>query len=313
MGSRTVRVAVLGAGIMGSSVALFLARKGARVTLIDAAPRAFWGASRWNEGKIHLGYLYSGDPTLETARLLLRGALSFKPLTEELIGCSLAPATTADDEVYLVHRDSVVTPEAMGRYFEAVTGLVRAAPNAGDYLVDASACATEPLSRRELESLADAHAIVAGFRVPERSVWTSWVADRYLGAIEAEPRIELLSATRVTAVRPAETTVDGRWRVVSDVRRLWRLRFCRQRAVGKQTRDRCDRWPASGARLVASLSPGGLHTYGQAGRCAQRRDRFGAVRRCQELYGARLLPLMVSGRSGGGRRRPITTLSPSLG
>jgi len=52
-------VAILGAGIMGSSTALFLARRGAAVTLFDAAPAPFSCASRWNEGKIHLGFLYS--------------------------------------------------------------------------------------------------------------------------------------------------------------------------------------------------------------------------------------------------------------
>ena len=50
-----MHVAVLGAGIMGCSAALCLARRGARVTLLDAAPRPCVGASRWNEGKIHLG------------------------------------------------------------------------------------------------------------------------------------------------------------------------------------------------------------------------------------------------------------------
>ncbi len=56
-------VAVLGAGILGSSVALFLARRGALVTLFDARDRPFEGASRWNEGKIHLGYIYAADQT----------------------------------------------------------------------------------------------------------------------------------------------------------------------------------------------------------------------------------------------------------
>ena len=55
------RVAVLGAGIMGSSTALYLARAGIQVDLFDAADRPFSGASRWNEGKIHLGFLYAND------------------------------------------------------------------------------------------------------------------------------------------------------------------------------------------------------------------------------------------------------------
>ena len=71
---KSITVAVLGAGIMGVTTAMFLARKGVHVTLIDAAARPFDGASRWNEGKIHLGHLYAADPGLQTARRLLPGA-----------------------------------------------------------------------------------------------------------------------------------------------------------------------------------------------------------------------------------------------
>lgn len=89
------RVAILGAGIMGCSVALFLARRGADVSLFDAADRPFTSASRWNEGKIHLGYLYSADPSLRTADHVLPGGLHFRPLVEELLDSSLASVITA--------------------------------------------------------------------------------------------------------------------------------------------------------------------------------------------------------------------------
>jgi glycine/D-amino acid oxidase-like deaminating enzyme len=62
----TRRVAVIGAGIMGGATALFLARRGVEVVLFEAAPAPFAGASRWNEGKIHLGFLYAADPSLRT-------------------------------------------------------------------------------------------------------------------------------------------------------------------------------------------------------------------------------------------------------
>ena len=48
-------VAVLGAGIMGTCLALMLARRGRRVVLFDKAAMPMSAASRWNEGKIHLG------------------------------------------------------------------------------------------------------------------------------------------------------------------------------------------------------------------------------------------------------------------
>lgn len=61
------RVAVLGAGIMGCSVAIQLARRGFDVTVFDRETAPMAAASRWNEGKIHLGYIYGADPTRHRA------------------------------------------------------------------------------------------------------------------------------------------------------------------------------------------------------------------------------------------------------
>ena len=235
------RVAVLGAGIMGSSVALFLARRGIQVTLIDGASEPFSGASRWNEGKIHLGYLYAGDPTLATARNVLRGGLTFRGLTEELIGCSLEEAITPHDDIYLIHRDSVATPEATAGYFEQVTQQARTDPNASGYLADVSHSHVHRLAQTELEEIANTDAIVAGFQVPERSVLTNWIANRFVGALAAEPRIELRLDTRVTGIRPSPKAA-GRWLIESDhpidgdfdvvVNALWHGRLAIDRAAG---------------------------------------------------------------------------------
>ncbi len=208
----TLRVAVLGAGIMGSSTALFLARRGAAVTLFDAAAQPFSGASRWNEGKIHLGFLYSADRSLATVRQVLPGGLVFKPLVEELIGCPLDGATTPSDDTYLCHRESVITPDQMQAYFGQAARLVREHPHAARYLVDVRSCQATALTAAELNALSGSPDVLAGYRVPERSVATTWVADRFVGALNAEPRIEQCMAGTVTAVRPQTPgQTDGRW------------------------------------------------------------------------------------------------------
>ena len=84
------RIAVLGAGVMGCSTAIFLARKGFQVSIFDKEKQPFSAASRWNEGKIHLGFIYSADPSLRTANHVIPGGLNFRPLIEELTGTSLA-------------------------------------------------------------------------------------------------------------------------------------------------------------------------------------------------------------------------------
>lgn len=126
-GKKHHRVAVLGAGILGCSTALFLARQGAEVVLIDRDAELLRGASRWNEGKIHLGFLYSGDPSLRTAKELLPGGLLFRPLMEDLLECSLDDITESQD-LYLVHHDSIVSVEDTARYFNRLTDIISEHP-----------------------------------------------------------------------------------------------------------------------------------------------------------------------------------------
>jgi glycine/D-amino acid oxidase-like deaminating enzyme len=204
-----IRVAVLGAGIMGASTALFLARRGAHVTLFDQADHPFTRASRWNEGKIHLGYLYAADPSLDTARRLLPGGLTFRALTEELIGSSLESAITRGEETYLVHRSSVVDAAATEQYFEAVGALVDSHGRTREYLAPIVSARPRKLSRAELGRAYDTTDIVAGFSVPERSVHTNWVADRFVDALSAEPRVEARMATRVLSLRRCGPSPDS--------------------------------------------------------------------------------------------------------
>ncbi|MFA6985080.1 MAG: FAD-dependent oxidoreductase [Arenimonas sp.] len=208
-----LRVAVLGAGIMGSATALLLARRGVPVRLIDAAPEPFQGASRWNEGKIHLGHLYAADPSLRTARRLLPGGLAFKPLVESLLGSPIDEAITAHDDTYLVHRHSVVDAEAMGNYLRAATALAREHPEAQHYLGDLRQAAVQRLDARQLDADYDTASVIAGYRVPERSVDTQWLADRFVQALAAEDRIEQRLSTRVTAVRRTAPELDSPLRV----------------------------------------------------------------------------------------------------
>lgn len=205
--ARPLRVAVLGAGIMGSSTALLLARHGAKVRLFDAAPAPMSGASRWNEGKIHLGHLYAADPSLATARCVLPGGLAFPNLLRELVGVALDDLVTPQDDLYVVHRDSVVPAPAMAAYLDAVTALAREHPDARAYFSDLRAARTRTLDAAELRRSHDTGAVTAGFVVPERSIDTRRVADHFVDALRAQAGIDQAMATRVVAVeRDLETS-----------------------------------------------------------------------------------------------------------
>ena len=210
------RVAVLGAGIMGSCTALYLARRGIQVDVFDEEPVPCSGASRWNEGKIHLGYMYAASQSLETLHALLPGALSFKPLIEDLIGASIDQATALSDETYLVHRNSVIGAADVAAYHGQVAEVVRQHPHARQYVVDARASRVHRLTPAEVEAMTDPTVVLAGFRVLERSVNTAWIADRLTAALAAEPRVRLFMRHRVVDVptghhpgdRPAVATAD---------------------------------------------------------------------------------------------------------
>lgn len=203
---------MLGAGILGSCVALFLARRGIDVDLFDLEDAPMSGVSRWNEGKIHLGYLYGGDGGGDTARHLIPGGLAFAPLLRELIEQPLDGHITGADDVFLIHRDSIVRAEQARDYYRRVSDLVRDFPGAGDYLADVRCAAARPLSAGELASIADPELARAGFHVPERSVQTNWIADRLCDALAAQPRIRQRMRTRVAGAAPIDG-IAGPWRV----------------------------------------------------------------------------------------------------
>lgn len=203
---------------MGTATALFLARSGVRVTLFDRAPVPLTGASRWNEGKIHLGYLYAAAPSLETARRLLPGGLLFKTLIEELVGGSIDEAVSDQDDVYLVHRRSVVGLDATARYVKAVRELAAGHPDSGRYLAAVNGSTPQQLTKAQLEADFETRDIVGGFRVPERSVSTRWIADRLIDALEAEDRIELAMQSCVQHVRRTSPASDAPLVVECDIR-----------------------------------------------------------------------------------------------
>ena len=53
---------------------------------------------------IHLGYVYANDPTMQTARLMARGALNFTSLMRRWIGDAIDAIPVSEPFYYVVHR-----------------------------------------------------------------------------------------------------------------------------------------------------------------------------------------------------------------
>src|SRR5262245_56905214 len=122
-----MRIAVLGAGLSGACAALELAEAGHEVDLCDRERVPLSQASYGNEGKIHLGLVYALDRSGRTARTMLEGALSFRPLLARWLGAEAIRKSTSDRFIYAVHRDSMASAASIRRHFEKVAGAFRSA------------------------------------------------------------------------------------------------------------------------------------------------------------------------------------------
>jgi len=195
------KIAVLGSGVMGSSVALFLARNSHQIDLFEQAAKPFTGASRYNEGKIHLGYLYGADPTLKTAKKLIPGGLAFPRLLRELIDVNIDQFVTAKDDLYLIHRSSVADSQQSLQVATQVSALLSQHPESNEYFVPLKNAAAKPLAQSWLQNNCDTDHIVSGFSVPERSISTQPIADAFVNALNATSNISLYCNHRVIQVK----------------------------------------------------------------------------------------------------------------
>ncbi|MZR31636.1 NAD(P)/FAD-dependent oxidoreductase [Sneathiella litorea] len=210
-----MRIAILGAGIMGSSLAILLARRGANVTLFEGGGAPMMGASRWNEGKIHLGYVYAGDPTLASARHVLSGGISFAPIVSEILQTDIRPYSTTEDDLFVLHQDSVVDKAEFKGFLKKLDEIAGSHPDAGDYFGNLSGYSSLELTTKEIEPIANPETTVSAFRVPERSVQTEVIAGLYCAALGNDKKITLETGCTVTNVSPQDMD-NGSWSVTCD-------------------------------------------------------------------------------------------------
>src|SRR6516162_1999613 len=119
-----ILVGVLGGGLQGCCTAIALASRRVRVILFDKNDALLSRTAIANEGKIHLGYMYAGDPTLSTAKTMMAGALSFAPFLERHLGQPMQSFSVSAPASYVVHRDSQRNAGDVGAYLKTVHALI---------------------------------------------------------------------------------------------------------------------------------------------------------------------------------------------
>lgn len=232
-------VGVLGGGLQGCSVALELASRGLRVTLIDENDGLLARTAIANEGKIHLGYMYAADPSLRTAKAMLSGALAFEPFLRRHLGTEFVWETSSP-AAYVVHRDSQHGTAEVAGYLAAVHDLVAEAavvPGAA-YLGGDVIAPIRRWSAAEIEAHFDPTSALAVFDSPEVAVDPLALAALVRARIADEPRIEVRLGHRVESVRRepgGDLTVAGpAWQATFGqvVNALWGGRMAVDQTMG---------------------------------------------------------------------------------
>jgi glycine/D-amino acid oxidase-like deaminating enzyme len=198
-----LHVVIVGAGLQGCCIALEMALRGAKVTILEQDSLTFNRASLRNEGKIHLGIIYAQDETFKTAQYQLEGALQFRKLLSRWIGLKSHSLSLSNPFQYVVAQDSLLTPSQLEQHFfkveQAMNSLFEK-DEAIDYLGSRCSKIYEKLSDNDLSRLYPRGDIEAVFQTSELAIDTQELAILIRGAIAASSNITTRVNTKVIAI-----------------------------------------------------------------------------------------------------------------
>lgn len=196
------RVAVLGAGIQGACVALELAARGYPVDLYDRNAACVTQASAQNEGKIHLGYVYANDRSLRTARMMVRGALSFAPLMRGWLGSAFTKVPLSSPFCYAVNAKSLLTVDEIRRHLDDCVSIASELGSSlgGEYFEHDFRQPARQIPADHWQATFDAQNVMAVFQTNEIAVDPEAVAGIIREYIVSVPEINLCLETVVRGV-----------------------------------------------------------------------------------------------------------------
>jgi glycine/D-amino acid oxidase-like deaminating enzyme len=200
-----MQIAVLGAGITGTCAALELAERGHSVHLYEQSSGLIDRASRWNEGKIHLGFVYARARSRKTAATIIQGAMRFRPLLERWIDKQSLSDAVSDPFLYATHRDTQLPQGAIEAHFAEVAKLVAAIAHqpGSSYVGRIASPIWRKQPRTERETIFDDEKISEVYQTVERSIDPRTIANHLSAVAFAMPNLTILTNTTVTGVASA--------------------------------------------------------------------------------------------------------------
>lgn len=217
------QVLVMGGGISGTITACLLHDRGIDTAIVDPASRLVDAASRWNDGKIHLGYTFMGTPSLATAALMQDGAGAFLDVLERVIGGPLPASAWGEPVVYVVDETSLETLDVLWGRAQAVAAMLvdkaTLQPGLRAYL-PAGTAVVERLDRATAARLTGQERITGGILTTEIHLSARTIATGLRAAVAARGipviRARVESVHPVQSVDPVAVDRHGRWQARTD-------------------------------------------------------------------------------------------------
>jgi hypothetical protein len=194
-------VAVIGGGLQGAGLAIELSMRGFRIELFEKRDECLSQASLNNEGKVHLGFVYAGDRSLETARLLSRGGFRFAPVLQRWLESSINLRVSLPFH-YVVHRESQIASDELEAIYLKIGAINRehSAIEGNHYLGREVFRPMQRLDRAEAQALVDPSLISDVFKSPELAVDPIPLTTALRRRLADDPAITVHTKTAVTAV-----------------------------------------------------------------------------------------------------------------
>ncbi len=241
-----MRVGVLGGGLQGCCTALALAERAVKVSLFDKNDALLSRTAVANEGKIQLGYMYAGDPTLSTAKTMMAGALAFAPFLERHLSRPSHTFAVSVPAAYIVHRDSQHCTEEVCAYLETVHALINEAAQARkqSYFGRELSVPLRHWSAAERAENFDPEIALAAVATPEIAINPLALARTIRECITAHPLIEVRCNRTVVGAEQQRDGIyvisNGQDEVSRDrfdhvVNALWDGRLALNEALGFRT------------------------------------------------------------------------------
>ena len=238
-----ILVGVLGGGLQGCSTAIALAARRVWVILFDKNDALLSRTAIANEGKIHLGYMYAGDPTLSTAKTMMAGALAFAPFLERYLARPAHAFSLSVPATYIVHRDSQHSAEDVCAYLKTVHRLINEAADGRKqaYFGKDLSAPIRPWSAAEKATEFDPQSTLAAVSTPEVAINPIALAQILREYIAAHSLIEVRCGCTILGAEMERDRIcvlsdgrDGHSRDSFDhvVNALWDGRFKLNEALG---------------------------------------------------------------------------------